>query len=373
MPSFKPTDLWPAEPHTLAKIEIVRRYVYLWFSILGSRPGKSLVYIDGFAGPGEYTNSTQGSPLAALAAAKGALERPGSGLRSKECCFLFVEKRKEFAEHLRTLISSTTWPGQLKWEVQEGTFEEKVGGFLDHIKQERQQLAPTFAFVDPFGATGLPFKVVSDILSYPSCEVLVNLDSDGIGRLVTAQNIEKNRDHLDAIFGDNTWISELDPALPMRELTPRILALYKQRLHSLQNVKYVFAFAMNTREGQLNYHLVFASQHPLGLEKMKEAMKAVDKSGTYSFSDDSVGQELLPFDFDAPKVWAERMRKALSGAWLGYQEFQDYALNETPFVNPKSMLRHLFGEDRVQVEWEGTPPRRGSFPEEKIKTIRIEP
>jgi three-Cys-motif partner protein len=294
-------------------------------------------------------------------------------LKSKECSFLFVEKRKEFAEHLRTLISKTTWPGQFKWEVEEGTFEEKVGGILDHIKQEHQQLAPTFAFVDPFGATGLPFKVVSDILSYRSCEVLVNLDSDGIGRLATAQNIEKNRAHLDAIFGDSTWSSELNPALPMRELTSQILALYKQRLLSLPNVKYVFAFAMNTREGQLNYHLVFASQHPRGLEKMKDAMKAVDQSGAYSFSDDRVGQELLPFDFDAPGVWAERMAKALSGKWHGYGEFRDYALNETPFVNPKSMLRHLFEQDRVEVQPMGSPPRRGSFPEEKIKAIRIKP
>jgi three-Cys-motif partner protein len=373
MPSFKPTGLWPAEPHTLAKIEIVRRYLYLWFSILDKHPSKRLVCIDGFAGPGEYTNSPQGSPLAALTAAKSALERPGSGLNTKECCFLFVEKRREFAEHLRTLIAKTTWPSQLKWEVEEGTFEEKVGGILDQIKQKRQQLAPTFAFVDPFGATGLPFKVVSDILSYRTCEILVNLDSDGIGRLATAQNIEKNRAHLDAIFGDSTWRSELNPALSMRDLTTQILAVYKKRLRSLPNVKYVFAFAMNSREGQLNYHLVFASQHPRGLEKMKEAMKAVDQSGAYTFSDDTVGQELLPFDFDAPGVWAARMQKVLGGVWRPFAEFRDYALNETPFVNPKSMFRDLFDKNQIQVHWVATPARSGTFPEEKIKAIRIEP
>ena len=372
MPSFKPTALWPAEPHTLAKIEIVRRYVYLWFSILGSHSDKRFVYIDGFAGPGEYTNSHEGSPIAALVAAKQALELPGSGLKSKECCFLFVEKRKEFANHLRQLISRSSWPPQFKWAVEEGTFEQRVGGILEQIKKDRQQLAPTFAFIDPFGATGLPFKVVADILSYRSCEVLINLDSDGIGRLVTAKNIEKNRTHLDKIFGDTNWSSELDPTLPMRQLTPRILAIYKQRLRSLSSVKYVFAFAMNTREGQLNYHLVFASQHPLGLEKMKEAMKAVDKSGTFTFSDDSVGQELLPFDFDAPVAWAERMQNALSDVWRGYDEFHDYALNETPFINPKAMLRHLFAKGKVDVRWLGRPARRGSFPEEKIEAIRIE-
>jgi three-Cys-motif partner protein len=356
----------------LAKIEIVRRYVYLWFSILANHSDKRLVYIDGFAGPGEYTNSDEGSPVAALLAAKQAPERPGSGLKSKECCFLFVEKRKEFADHLHHLISKIAWPSQFKWAVEEGTFEQRVGGILEQIQKDRQQLAPTFAFIDPFGATGLPFKVVADILSYRSCEVLINLDSDGIGRLVTAQNIERNRAHLDQIFGDAAWSSELASKLPMRELTSRILAMYKRRLPSLPGVKYVFAFAMNTRESQLNYHLVFASQHPLGLEKMKEAMKVVDKSGTYSFSDDSVGQDLLPFDFDASDAWAERMQNALSGTWRGYNEFRDYALNETPFINPKKMLRHLFKQHKIQVQWIGPPPRRGSFPEERIKAIRIE-
>jgi hypothetical protein len=82
---------------------------------------------------------------------------------------------------------------------------------------------------------------------------------------------------------------------------------------------------MNTRRGQINYHLVFASQHPLGLGKMKEAMKAVDKTGFYSFSDDSVGQESL-FDFDAPAEWAGKMQAALGGAWRPYAAYRDYAL-----------------------------------------------
>ena len=89
MSSFKPTQLWEASPHTLAKIEIVRRYLYLWFSILGTR-NKRLVYIDGFAGPGRYANSEQGSPVAALQAAKAAIEHPGAKLDGVEFSFLFV-------------------------------------------------------------------------------------------------------------------------------------------------------------------------------------------------------------------------------------------------------------------------------------------
>jgi three-Cys-motif partner protein len=368
MPSFDPTNLWEAKPHTLAKIEIVRRYLFLWFSILGANQKKRLVYIDGFAGPGRYSNSEQSSPIAALQAAKAAIERPGAKLDDVEVSFLFVEKRRDFVENLRSVVSAGTWPANIKWDTETGSFEEKVGGVLEKLKQQGQRLAPTFAFIDPFGATGLPFRVVAEILSYPSCEVLLNLDSDGIGRLISAQEFKKNQKNLDALFGDQSW-QQLDPSMPMVKLAAAVLSLYKQKLRALRNVRFVFPFAMNTRQGQINYHLVFASQHPLGLEKMKEAMKAVDKTGSYSFSDDSVGQKFL-FNFDAPAEWAVKMQAALSGEWRPYAVYRNYALNETPFVNPKAMLEHLKRIGKLQVSWHDEPAKRG-FPEEKISSILI--
>lgn len=367
MPSFNPSGLWEAKPHTLAKIEIVRRYLFLWFSILGTN-NKRLVYIDGFAGPGRYSNSAQSSPIAALQAAKAAIEHSGAKLNDVEFSFLFVEKRKDFVENLRSVVSAGSWPANVKWDTETGSFEEKVGGVLEELRRHGQRLAPTFGFIDPFGATGLPFQVVAEILGYPSCEVLLNLDSDGIGRLITAQAFKKNQANLDSLFGNQSW-KELNPALPMRRLSAAVLALYKKRLRSLRHVRYVFAFAMNSKEGQINYHLVFASQHPLGLEKMKEAMKAVDKTGSYTFSDYDSGQEQL-FDFDAPAEWAAKMQAALGGAWRPYAAYRDYALNETPFINPKAMLENLKEAGKVQVSWRGDPAKRG-FPEEKISCILI--
>lgn len=325
-----------------------------------------LVYIDSFAGPGHYTNTEKSSPLVALQAAKAAASRAGS---TTEYSFLFVEKKAEFAKNLREVVQNQSLPPQFRWSVEQGSFEDKVGGLLASLKQTGKHLAPTFALIDPFGATGLPFKVIAEILSYKSCEVLLNLDSDGIGRLVTAQTFAKNQAHLDALFGDPSWRTELDPKRPMQKLSAQVLAFYKKRLKT--TAKYVFAFAMNSREGQLNYHLVFASQHPLGLEKMKEAMKAVDQTGTYSFSDDTVGQELLRFDFDAPVMWAERMQRELAGKWRPYDDFRDYALNETPFFNPKSMLQEL--ENRGVLEVKAAAGRRkGTFPEGKIEQLLIQ-
>jgi len=107
------------------------------------------------------------------------------------------------------------------------------------------------------------------------------------------------------------------------------------------------------------------------LEKMKEAMKAVDQTGSYSFSDDTVGQELLVFDFNAPAAWAGKMQCTLGGKWRPYSDFRNFALTESPFINPKAMLRYLESKNLVEIEAD-TSRRKGSFPEEKIRRILIQ-
>jgi three-Cys-motif partner protein len=369
MPSFKPTDLWNAEPHTLAKIEIVRRYLFLWFRILGTSSNR-LAYIDGFSGPGCYLNSGQSSPIAALASAKAAFDQlVAFGRAPTEWYFYFIDEKAKFTTSLKSVIAETAWPTQFKVDVQTGTFEGKLNGVVDEIRKLPGGMPPTFAFIDPFGATGVPFSHVAEILKHRSCEILINLDSDGIGRLVATQSIEKNQDHLESIFGGNVWKNTLDPRAPMLTLCSQVLTLYKERLRSLRNVNYTFAFTMKSRLGTLNYHLVFASQRALGLTKMKEAMKAVDKSGSYSFSDDTVGQQRF-WDFSDPEQPANRMSTQLGGTWRPYQDFEDFALNETPFANPKSMFKHLASKGKMEVQWQGQPSKTG-FPEERIKAIKL--
>src|SRR5436190_6428710 len=345
MPSFKPTKAWEAPPHTLAKLEIMSRYLFLWFTIRSANP--KLNYIDGFAGPGHYANAPKGSPIIALEAAMQVIAKGDGKLQDTEITFLFVEKKPEFATNLEEAVSSMQLPSNFRWRVEKGSFEDKIGRLLELFKRHGKHLAPTFAFIDPFGATGLPFAVITEILKQQGCEVLLNLDSDGIGRLVSARSIQKNQVHLDSLFGDSSWKTELNPK-DASKLPSQVLGLYKKKLKTI--VPYVFAFAMNSRVGQLNYHLVFATHHPLGLEKMKEGMKAVDQTGAYSFSDDTVGQEMLGFDFSEHVVWAERMQRELSGKWRPYSDFRDYALNETPFINPKAMLQELEKRGRLEIK-----------------------
>jgi hypothetical protein len=79
---------------------------------------------------------------------------------------------------------------------------------------------------------------------------------------------------------------------------------------------------------------------------------------------------LLKFDFDDPITWAERMQHILGGKWRTYDELRKFVLNETPFTNPKAMLKHLEGKNLLDVEDVGDR-RKGSFPEEKIRRVFI--
>ena len=58
-------SLWDIEPHTLAKHEILKRYLEAWFPILLTY-NQRIVYLDGFCGPGRYKGGEDGSPIIAI-------------------------------------------------------------------------------------------------------------------------------------------------------------------------------------------------------------------------------------------------------------------------------------------------------------------
>lgn len=59
--------IWPLDQHTRAKHELLRRYLGAWFPILtyAGYHGR-VMFLDGFAGPGIYSNGEPGSPIIAL-------------------------------------------------------------------------------------------------------------------------------------------------------------------------------------------------------------------------------------------------------------------------------------------------------------------
>jgi three-Cys-motif partner protein len=365
--SKKHDTLWDAEPHTIAKIEILKGYLLPWFQIM-CRAGKTSLYIDGFAGPGRYHNHAEGSPVAALIAAANAIE--DSPTAEIHCAF--IEDNE--ARHRSLLGEIKRFCGRPRLHVH--TYH---ADFVKGLKQlERDVPAPfsgndpLLVFADPFGATGVPFDTISSIMRSPTSEVLINLDADGIGRIFLANN--RNREEqLTEIFGDDSWKRLENVTGNAAKIYREILNLYTGKLLSLTDVDYVFPFEMRSSRDTLNYFLVFASRHPKGLEKMKESMKRMDQTGTYCFSDADVGQHRM-FKSDDVDFYAGRFADHFVNRRITYDNANTYALNETPFTNPKAILRKLEESERLSIGIKpGVKRRKGTFSENDLEWIECHP
>ena len=105
---------------------------------------------------------------------------------------------------------------------------------------------------------------------------------------------------------------------------------------------------------------------------MKEAMRRIDQTGEYCFSDARVIQSSL-FRFDEPHQYSLDLYNHFRGKKATYEELRDFALNESPFPNPKRLLRDLEVERELIEEVKSTDPRRrkGTFNEDKLIYVKF--
>lgn len=370
--SKKLPTVWDADPHTIAKIEILKGYLNAWLRILGkTQKNKTILYVDGFAGPGRYRNHPEGSPLAALRVADSAIHTLGNEFIAKSFHGAFIERDPErFAVLTETIAPFENKPGLGITKVC-CEFVEGIARLRKDVPGPFRGEGPLFVFADPFGGTGIPFDTFATCMKGDTAELLINLDADGIGRIFSAESNNNREAQLTELFGSECWREALTAKADLKRLSVQVLDLYKRRLRTLPDVKFIWSFAMRGRTDTLNYHLVFATKHPLGMEKMKEAMRAIDKTGSYSFSDAHEDQHVL-FRDDDEKTYAALLFREFNGRTVTMDDVRVFALNETPFLNAKSMLAVLEKEQRVQVETKGIVPRRaGSFSEDKIQALRF--
>jgi three-Cys-motif partner protein len=238
------TTVWELAPHTCAKHEILRRYLQAWTPILSHGGFPEIVYIDGFAGPGRYSKGEDGSPIIAL---KAALEQ--NIPESTRLFFLFIERDEERAAVLQEIVNSIERPERFRVKVAAGeTFEKAATELLDFYRTRQRPLPPTFAFVDPFGWAGVPFTLLADILSNPSCEVLVNFMYEEINRFLAHPDQLQN---FDRFFGTQDWRQ----CIPQPQRNRCLHDLYVGQLRT--SATYVRSFEMQNDAGVTDYFLFY--------------------------------------------------------------------------------------------------------------------
>jgi three-Cys-motif partner protein len=154
--SDEPT-LWEAEPHTLAKHGILKSYFDAWTAILArSTQSAELLFVDGFAGPGEYTNGEPGSPIVALNAVLNHTVNLPKPVR-----FIFIENRRDRFEHLRTRLGkeSARISGNSRVIVDEpihGDCDTEIRKLIAQRQAEGKPLGPALFFSISSGTRRFP-------------------------------------------------------------------------------------------------------------------------------------------------------------------------------------------------------------------------
>lgn len=362
--------LWTADPHTIAKIAILKGYLNAWFPIVGSR-FKKLVYVDGFSGPGSYKNHREGSPLAALSVFNSWIAKVPERISIEQVRAYFIESDRRRFDCLEEKLKSVPRAKRVSATALHGEFEVVLSDLVQQ-QEHAENVAggqPLLIFADPFGGTGIPFHLFKQCLESQGSELILNFDADGIARIHAGRNAGWEA-QLDQVFGCNDWQAVFgQPTESLVRQAEKALALYKRQLLAIDGVKFVWSFEMRGKTDRINYYLVFASRNRLGMEKMKEAMRSIDGSGNYCFSDAYHDQHIL-FKNDDAEFFAKLLHARYRGQAVTYGELDHYALCDTPFTNPKGMLEWLSRNEWIRARpVAGSVLRAHTFPEDRVAEI----
>jgi len=279
--------IWDLPEHSRGKHLVLRHYLGAWFPIIGSRFARFL-FIDGFAGPGEYSAGELGSPIIALDTYLEHRHRPRF---RAEAVFVFIEKSEERSKHLEALIEARREriPDACKVEVVTGAFDKEMSEALDSLHAAGESLAPSFVMIDPFGVSDTPMAVIARILANPQAEVYITFMADFIERF---GGTDEFRGHLSGLFGTGDWQGGL--SLQGVERREFYYFLYERQLR-LAGAQHVVRFDL-FEGNRLVYAIFFGTGNPLGANRMKEAIWRVDPLGGFEFRGGRGGQATLQLE-----------------------------------------------------------------------------
>jgi three-Cys-motif partner protein len=254
---------------------VLKNYLDAWLPILGTWNGR-ILFIDGFAGPGEYEDGEPGSPLIAL---DGYLKHAAQKKIRAEVVFFFVEGHKKRFEHLKQLVESrrAELPEKCKVNVVHGNFDEHMAGLFDYLETQQKQMAPAFVMVDPFGVKGTPMSAIEGVLKNRRCEVYVSFMYEAINRWKNSHEFEP---HLDALFGCEDW-REGRKIEDSTERKTFFYYLFDRQLRAA-GAKQVVRFELYNGN-RLVYAIFFATKGITGADRMKNAIWKAVPEGNFEF------------------------------------------------------------------------------------------
>ena len=336
-----PTDvLWERDPHTAAKHTLLRRYLSAWFPIMAKQfRDDGITFLDGFAGPGEYTNSTESSPVIAMTQAVRN-EVVSSGTRTR---LVFIEDDRRRVEHLESLLDRrfprSSRPAGLVSRVHHG----KCGDLYEQaIAEVGGWAGPVFANLDGWGVD-TNYEIVQRIAQQQSSEVLVTFKDQFFIRFADGEHEAGER-----VFGHSDWRSVDQLSTPDKK--PFLLSLYRQCLHDA-GFPHVLTFEM-IDEGGHSLYLFFGTTNEVAVQKFKDGLWEVDGVAGQRFRDPRDPNQ-MSFDILQPDYTplARSVIELLETREHNMAELCRYALLETIYkdTHVKPVVDSLIDERKVEL------------------------
>lgn len=335
--------VWPLEPHTRAKHDILSYYLKAWFPILSSW-ARRIYYFDGFAGPGVYRGGEDGSPVIALKAARDHIlmsRRPG-----QEVVFRFIEENSERFQSLERVLAGVELPSLLQAKAINSSFQDATDLILPFLETHP---APAFFFVDPFGPTGFPMVLVERISRLRHSEILINFSYQPLNEWFLQDPSKHHR--LSELFGDDRW----RPALAISDPKSKedfLLKAYREAL-SQRGWRGV-NFRMVNKHNQTQYYLLYGTQSPRGMLVMKRAMWSVAPDGDFSYTDISDPAQPRLFSRANELTYVRHLAEVILTARAGTTATRQDLLDNEVAWHPTCIERHLT-QALTFLEYERSP------------------
>ncbi|MBM7855427.1 three-Cys-motif partner protein [Desulfohalotomaculum tongense] len=349
--------LWKLEEHTKAKHDILVQYMKAWLPIM-SRISNQILYIDAFAGPGEYLNGEPGSPVHFLE----TIKHHNANLNCQINC-LFIEKDPKKHHHLQSITSRYNDLPNVKIRTVCGSCGDIITKVLKNF-ENRNKSMPTFAFLDPFSYVEPTMDMVKRIMKFPKCEVLINFMYEEANRFLKVDHQAK---YYDSVFGTSEWrnICKISDSKIRKQ---QLHDLYLNQLKNLANINYVRSFEMKNKKNTTKYYLFFGTNSYSGLKKMKEAMWKVDPLSGYTYSDYTDKNQLTLFKPEPDYYQLKRqLVDNFKGKTVPIEKIENFIVVNTPFREThfkKPILREMEKSNppEIQVFTKNKKRRPGQYP-----------
>jgi three-Cys-motif partner protein len=344
------TDQFFDEPrqHSKIKAQIVAKYFPAWAKIMAARlrTGGFLVYLDLMAGPGYYDD---GSPSTPILAAEQVL----ANARLRGVVRLVLNDADPVhAAQLRAAMQGLPDIPSLKQGFH--IYQKEVDdGFTEELARVR--LAPTFAFVDPWGYKGLTRALIGSLVKDWGCECLFFFNFEAVRRALQNPLVDPAMEALFSPARAAELRTRMPSLAPAQQEAEALSQLHGALIEVGAGFVLPFRFRL-TAPHHRSYHLVFVTKHVLGYTIMKDVMRElstrpslIDGSFEYVPADENYPGLLALLT--PPEELAPMLRRDFAGCELQVREVVEQHQVGRAFVlrDYKGALKQLVTEGHITV------------------------